>query len=394
MTPSRRKRIAILGSTGSIGTQALQVIAQHPDRYEAYVLTASRSVDLLIGQARRFLPEAVVIANEAYYPRLKEALCDLPIKVYAGKAALAQVVTDGAIDIVLTAMVGYAGLEPTMAALRSGKTIALANKETLVVAGELINELALRHNAPIIPVDSEHSAIFQCLVGEAGNEIEKLVITASGGPFRNRTREELATATKEQALRHPNWKMGAKITIDSASMMNKGFEMIEAKWLFGVKPAQIEAVVHPQSIIHSMVQFTDGAVKAQMGTPDMRLPIQYALSYPDRLPSPDCGRVDFPALGSLTFERPDLERFRNLALAMEAMEKGGNLPCILNAANEIVVDAFLHDRIGFLQMSDVVEQTMRHAPFIAKPSYEDYVATDAEARRIAMEIADTYTKKH
>lgn len=386
MTLSRRKRIAILGSTGSIGTQALQVIAQHPDQYEAYVLTAARSVDLLIGQARRFLPEAVVIADDSYYPRLKEALSDLPIKVYAGKQALAQIVTEGPVDIVLTAMVGYAGLEPTMAALRAGKCIALANKETLVVAGELINELALRHKAPIIPVDSEHSAIFQCLVGEVGNEIEKLIITASGGPFRNCTREELATVTKEQALRHPNWKMGAKITIDSASMMNKGFEMIEAKWLFGVKPTQIEAVVHPQSIIHSMVQFVDGAVKAQMGTPDMRLPIQYAFSYPDRLPA-DCGRVDFPALGSLTFERPDVKRFRNLALAMAAMEKGGNLPCILNAANEIVVDAFLHDRIGFLQMSDVVEQTMQRVSFITKPTYEDYVATDAEARRIAAEIA-------
>lgn len=386
MTPSRRKRIAILGSTGSIGTQALQVIAQHPDRYEAYVLTAAHNVELLIGQARRFLPEAVVIACEEYYPRLKEALSDLPVKVYAGRQALAQVVEEGPVDMVLTAMVGYAGLEPTMAALRAGKAIALANKETLVVAGELINELALRHRAPIVPVDSEHSAIFQCLVGEAGNEVEKLIITASGGPFRNCSIEQLATVTKEQALRHPNWKMGAKITIDSASMMNKGFEMIEAKWLFGVKPSQIEAVVHPQSIIHSMVQFADGAVKAQMGTPDMRLPIQYAFSYPDRLPA-DCGRVDFPALGTLTFERPDTKRFRNLALAMAAMEQGGNLPCILNAANEVVVSAFLHDRLGFLQMSDVVEQTMQRAAFVAKPSYEDYVATDAEARRIAAEIA-------
>lgn len=385
MTSSGRKRIAILGSTGSIGTQALQVIALHPECYEAYVLTAARSVDLLIGQARRFLPEAVVIADEAYYPQLKEALADLPIKVYAGRHALTQIVTEGPVDMVLTAMVGYAGLEPTMAALRAGKAIALANKETMVVAGELVNELALRYKAPIVPVDSEHSAIFQCLVGEGNNEIEKLIITASGGPFRNCTREELATVTKEQALRHPNWKMGAKITIDSASMMNKGFEMIEAKWLFGVKPSQIEAVVHPQSIIHSMVQFVDGAVKAQMGTPDMRLPIQYAFSYPDRLPA-DCGRVDFPALGALTFERPDTERFRNLALAMEAMRQGGNLPCILNAANEVVVDAFLHDRIGFLQMSDVVEQTMQRTAFVAKPSYDDYVATDAEARRIAAEL--------
>ncbi len=380
----KRRKVAVLGSTGSIGTQALQVIADHPDRYEAYALTACNQVDLLIGQARRFLPEVVVIANESHYPQLCEALLDLPIKVYAGTEALAQIVEEGSIDIVLAAMVGYAGLKPTMNAIRAGKTIALANKETLVVAGELMNSLAQQYRTPILPVDSEHSAIFQCLTGEVGNEIEKLIITASGGPFRTFTKEQLCTVKKEQALKHPNWKMGAKITIDSATMMNKGFEMIEAKWLFGMKPEQVEAVVHPQSIIHSMVQFEDGAVKAQLGTPDMRLPIQYAFSYPQRLPG-DFGRLDFSTLGSLTFEQPDTDRFRNLALAIEAMNKGGNLPCILNAANEVVVDAFLHDGIAFLAMSDVIEQTMQKVAFVAKPSYEDYVATDIEARRIAVE---------
>ena len=382
---SKRKRIAILGSTGSIGTQALQVIAAHPDRYEAYILTAHNSVDLLIGQARRFHPEAVVIANEAHYQKLSDALADLPIKVYAGHRALVQIVEDSAIDILLAAMVGYAGLEPTMNAIRAGKTIALANKETLVVAGEIINALALKHRTPILPVDSEHSAIFQCLVGEAGNEVEKLLITASGGPFRTFSMEQLASVTKEQALKHPNWKMGAKITIDSASMMNKGFEMIEAKWLFGVSPERIEAIVHPQSIIHSMVQFADGSVKAQMGTPDMRLPIQYAFSYPDRL-NLDSGRIDLNQIASLTFEKPDMDRFRNLYLAVEAMKQGGNLPCILNAANEVVVDAFLHDGISFLGMSRVIEETMQRVDFLTAPSYEDYVATDAEARRVAAEL--------
>ena len=312
-----KKQIAILGSTGSIGTQALQVIEEHPDLYEAYVLTAGNQVDKLIEQARRFRPEAVVIANEAHYPRLKEALADLPIKVYAGEDALCQIVQDTSIDMVLTALVGYAGLRPTMNAIRARKPIALANKETLVVAGELINELARVNGTPILPVDSEHSAVFQCLAGEIGNPIEKVILTASGGPFRTFTREQLATVTKEQALRHPNWAMGAKITIDSASMMNKGFEVIEAKWLFGVRPEQIEVVVHPQSVIHSMVQFEDGAVKAQLGMPDMRLPIQYAFSYPDRIRA-SFPRLDFHTCTSLTFEQPDPERFRNLALAYKA----------------------------------------------------------------------------
>lgn len=377
-----KKQIAILGSTGSIGTQALQVIEEHPDLYEAYVLTANNRVEQLIEQARKFRPEAVVIANEEKYPILKEALKDLPIKVYAGSDAICQVVTDQEVDMVLTAMVGYAGLKPTMDAIRAHKPIALANKETLVVAGELINELAQVNRTPILPVDSEHSAVFQCLAGEGDNPIEKVILTASGGPFRTYSREQLTHVTKEQALKHPNWDMGAKITIDSASMMNKGFEVMEAKWLFGVKPEQIEVVVHPQSIIHSMVQFEDGAIKAQLGMPDMRLPIQYAFSYPDRKRA-SFPRIDWTLCRELTFEQPDLERFRNLALAYEALHQGGNMPCIVNAANEVVVDAFLHDRISFLGMSDVIEYTMQHTPFIAKPTYEDYVATDREARRIA-----------
>lgn len=380
-----KKQIAILGSTGSIGTQALQVIEEHPDLYEAYVLTANNRVDELIAQARRFRPEAVVIANEEKYPKLKEALADLPIKVYAGEEALCQVVTESAVDMVLTAMVGYAGLRPTMNAIRARKAIALANKETLVVAGELINELSLQNNTPILPVDSEHSAVFQCLAGEVGNEIEKVILTASGGPFRTFTHEQLAVVTKEQALHHPNWAMGAKITIDSASMMNKGFEVIEAKWLFGVRPDQIEVVVHPQSVIHSMVQFRDGAIKAQLGMPDMRLPIQYAFSYPDRLHA-SFPRVDWQLCTSLTFEQPDTKRFRNLALAYEALHRAGNMPCIVNAANEVCVAAFLHDRISFLAMSEVIEQAMQRVSFVGKPTYEDYVATDAEARRIAEEI--------
>lgn len=377
-----KKQIAILGSTGSIGTQALQVIEEHPDLYEAYVLTANNRVERLIEQARKFRPEAVVIANEEKYPILKEALKDLPIKVYAGSDAICQVVTDQEVDMVLTAMVGYAGLKPTMDAIRAHKPIALANKETLVVAGELINALAQVNRTPILPVDSEHSAVFQCLAGEGDNPIEKVILTASGGPFRTYSREQLAHVTKEQALKHPNWDMGAKITIDSASMMNKGFEVMEAKWLFGVKPEQIEVVVHPQSIIHSMVQFEDGAIKAQLGMPDMRLPIQYAFTYPDRKRA-SFPRIDWTLCRELTFEQPDLERFRNLALAYEALHQGGNMPCIVNAANEVVVDAFLHDRISFLGMSDVIEYTMQHTPFIAKPTYEDYVATDREARRIA-----------
>lgn len=380
-----KKQIAILGSTGSIGTQALQVIEEHPDLYEAYVLTANNRVDELIAQARRYMPEAVVIANEAKYAQLKEALADLPIKVYAGEEAICQIVQEEPVDMVLTAMVGYAGLRPTIHAIRARKTIALANKETLVVAGDLINDLARVNGTPILPVDSEHSAVFQCLAGEAGNPIEKVILTASGGPFRTFTAEQLKTVTKEQALRHPNWDMGAKITIDSASMMNKGFEVIEAKWLFGVRPEQIEVVVHPQSVIHSMVQFEDGAIKAQLGMPDMRLPIQYAFSYPDR-PHASFPRLDFAQCTQLTFEQPDTERFRNLALAYEALHRGGNMPCIVNAANEICVAAFLHDRISFLGMSRVIEQTMERVAFVRKPTYEDYVATDAEARRVAEEI--------
>ncbi len=381
----RKKQIAILGSTGSIGTQALQVIEEHAERYEVYAITANNRVDELILQARKFQPEVVVIANKSKYNQLKEALADLPIKVYAGEEALCQIVESGPIDIVLTAMVGYSGLKPTMSAIRAGKTIALANKETLVVAGELINKLALQYKTPILPVDSEHSAIFQCLVGEVGNPIEKLILTASGGPFRTFSYEQLKSVTRQQALKHPNWDMGAKITIDSASMMNKGFEVIEAKWLFGVEPSQIDVVIHPQSIIHSMVQFEDSSIKAQMGLPDMRLPIQYAFSYPDRIPSA-FGRLDFTKCNQLTFEQPDTERFRNLALAYEAMHHGGNMPCILNAANEIVVSAFLREQISFLGMSEVIEKTMETMTFINHPTYDDYVATDAEARIIAAEI--------
>lgn len=375
-----KKQIAILGSTGSIGTQALQVIEEHPDLYEAYALTANNRVDLLIEQARKFMPEAVVIANEDKYLQLKEALSDLPVKVYAGADALCQIVESQPVDIVLASMVGYAGLRPTINAIKAGKAIALANKETLVVAGELINALANEYHTPILPVDSEHSAIFQCL--EINNPLEKVILTASGGPFRTLTMEELQTVTKVQALKHPNWEMGAKITIDSASMMNKGFEVIEAKWLFGVRPDQIEVVVHPQSVIHSMVQFEDGAVKAQLGMPDMRLPIQYAFSYPQRVKS-SFERLDFARITDLTFEQPDTKRFRNLALAYEALHQAGNMPCIVNAANEVVVAAFLQDRISFLGMSDVIEQTMSKVAYIKEPAYEDYVATDAEARRQA-----------
>lgn len=378
-----KKQIAILGSTGSIGTQALQVIEEHPDLYEAYALTANNRVDLLIEQARKFLPEAVVIANEEKYLQLKEALSDLPIKVYAGADALCQIVESQPIDIVLASMVGYAGLRPTMNAIKAGKTIALANKETLVVAGELINALANQYRTPILPVDSEHSAIFQCL--EMNTPVEKVILTASGGPFRTYTMEQLQQVTKAQALKHPNWEMGAKITIDSASMMNKGFEVIEAKWLFGVRPEQIEVVVHPQSVIHSMVQFEDGAVKAQLGMPDMRLPIQYAFSYPERVKS-SFERLDFAKVTDLTFEQPDTKRFRDLALAYEALHQAGNMPCIVNAANEVVVAAFLKDNISFLGMSDVIEKTMGRVAYIKEPSYEDYVATDAEARCIAEEL--------
>ena len=380
-----KRQLAILGSTGSIGTQALEVVSEHPDRFEVYALTANNQVDLLINQARKFMPEVVVIANEQKYPELKEALEDLPIKVWAGSDAIAQVVQAKPIDMVLTAMVGYAGLKPTIAAIKAGKAIALANKETLVVAGELITALAAEYKVPILPVDSEHSAIFQCLNGAYDNPVEKLLLTASGGPFRQKTMEELALVKKEQAIKHTNWHMGAKITIDSASMMNKGFEMIEAKWLFGVAPEQIEIVVHPQSVIHSMVQFEDGAVIAQLGIPDMKLPIAYAFSYPERMKSHE-PRLDFFQYASLTFEEPDMKRFRNLAYAFEAVKQGGNMPCILNAANEVVVAAFLQDRIGFLQMSDVIERTMAKATFIQRPTYEDYVHTDEEARQIAAQL--------
>ena len=376
----KKKQIAILGSTGSIGTQALQVIEEHPDLYEAYVLTANNQVELLAQQARKFMPASVVIANESKYLQLKEMLADLPIQVYAGSDALCEIVEAKPIDVVLASMVGYAGLRPTMNAIRAGKAIALANKETMVVAGELINVLAQQYKTPILPVDSEHSAIFQCL--EPNNALEKVILTASGGPFRKFTMEQLQHVTKEQALKHPNWDMGAKITIDSATMMNKGFEVIEAKWLFGLRPEQIEVVVHPQSVIHSMVQYEDGAVKAQLGMPDMRLPIQYAFSYPQRIKA-SFKRLDFSTMQELTFEQPDTNRFRCLALAYEALNRGGNMACIVNAANEVVVSAFLRDRISFLRMSEVIEQCMGKVSFIQTPTYEDYVATDVEARRVA-----------
>lgn len=377
------KKIAILGSTGSIGTQALQVIEEHSDLYEAYVLTANRSAGKLIEQARRFKPEAVVIADETFYESVRDALADLPIKVYAGANALCEVVQDRNVDIVLASMVGFAGLMPTISAIKAGKAIALANKETLVVAGELINGLANEYKIPILPVDSEHSAIFQCL--EPGNRIEKILLTASGGPFRKYSLEEIAKVTKDQALAHPTWKMGSKITIDSATMMNKGFEVIEAKWLFGVAPEQIQVVVHPQSVIHSMVQFEDGAVKAQLGMPDMRLPIQYAFSYPKRLRS-SFDRLDFFKLGGMTFEEPDMERFRCLALAYEALKQGGNMPCIVNAANEVVNRAFLEDKISFLRMSEVIEETMKKVSFDASPDLDVYMDTDRVARIVASEM--------
>lgn len=379
-----KKQIAILGSTGSIGTQALEVIEEHSDRYEVYCLTANNQVELLAKQAHKFKPAAVVIANEAHYDHLKQLLADEPdIKVFAGSDALDGIVEAGPIDMVLTAMVGFAGLSPTIHAIKARKAICLANKETLVVAGELICQLAQEYHTPIIPVDSEHSAIFQCLTGEPC-EIEKLLLTASGGPFRNLPADRLASVTKADALRHPTWDMGAKITIDSATMMNKGFEVIEAKWLFGVSPDKIEVLVHPQSIVHSAVQFKDGAVKAQLGIPDMRLPIQYAFSYPERLPL-STARLDL-FKQPLEFFRPDTAKFRCLALAFEALGKGGNMPCIVNAANEIVNRGFLEDRCGFIQMADIIEQTMAKATFDASPSYDTYVATDHEARRIATEL--------
>ena len=377
MNEIKKKQIAILGSTGSIGTQALQVIEEHPELYEVYALTANNKVDLLIAQARKFMPEAVVIANEEKYAQLKEALSDLPVKVYAGAAALCQIVESGPIDVVLTAMVGYAGLKPTMNAIRAGKAIALANKETLVVAGELINQLARQYRTPILPVDSEHSAVFQCLAGEVGNPIEKVILTASGGPFRTCTMEQLKTVTKVQALKHPNWEMGAKITIDSASMMNKGFEVIEAKWLFGVQPGQIEVVVHPQSVIHSMVQFEDGAVMAQLGTPDMKLPIQYALYYPERRPMKG-DRLDFWTMKEIVFDKPDYENFRGLALARDAGKAGGSVPVVFNAANEFAVAKFLAKKIRYLEITDMIEAAMEHHKKIAHPSLDEVLEAEAE----------------
>ena len=374
-----KKRIAILGSTGSIGTQTLEVISQNPDHFEVEVLTAYNNIELLIQQAKRFQPNVVVITNNCHYELLKEALQNEPIKIYTGKEALEQVVQMDTIDVVVTAMVGYAGLIPTCNAIKAGKHIALANKETMVVAGEIINQLAIEHKVNIYPVDSEHSAIFQCLVGEFNNEVEKIYLTASGGPFRGFTPEQLATVTKADALKHPNWNMGAKITIDSATMMNKGFEVIEAKWLFGLKAEQIDVVVHPQSIVHSIVQFRDGSMKAQMGLPDMRLPIQYALSFPQRLAS-EFKRFSFLDYPKLTFEQPNTKNFRNLALAFEALNQGGNMPCILNAANEVVVQAFLTDRISFLQMPQIIEMAMEKATFIKTPNLEDYIQTDKEIR--------------
>ena len=385
----KKRQIAILGSTGSIGTQALQVIEEHSDLYEVYCLTANNKVELLAEQAHRFNPAAIVIANEQRYDELLRLMDDRPdIKVYAGRQALDEIVEAQPIDMVLTAMVGFAGLSPTIHAIKARKTICLANKETLVVAGELICKLAIENRTAILPVDSEHSAIFQSLVGEDENPIDKILLTASGGPFRLMPMEQLATVTKADALKHPTWDMGAKITIDSASMMNKGFEVIEAKWLFGVEASQIQVLVHPQSIVHSAVQFQDGSVKAQLGVPDMRLPIQYAFSYPRRLPLSG-NKLDLFKSHSLEFFEPDLEKFRCLALAYEAIRQGGNMACIVNAANEIVNRAFLEDRCGFLQMGDIIAKTMQQATFIKQPTYEDYVQSDAEARRIASELLTT-----
>ena len=381
MTESKKRTIAILGSTGSIGTQTLQVVDEHPECFEVYALTANDRVDELIEQARKYQPEAVVIANEAKYEYLKEALQDMPIKVYGGYEAICQIVQSGPIDVVVTALVGFSGLRPTIEAIKAGKAIALANKETMVVAGELINELAIKHEVPILPVDSEHSAIFQCLAGEADNKVEKLILTASGGPFRTFSKEQLETVTKEQALKHPNWSMGAKITIDSASMMNKGFEVIEAKWLFGMDAKSIDVIVHPQSVIHSMVQFADGTVKAQLGTPDMRLPIMYALSYPVRLPS-TFERLDFGKTTELTFEQPDMERFPNLQLAYQALTMGGNMPCVLNAANEVCVAAFLKEKIKFTEMSRLIERAMQSIDYQLKPTLDNLLETDRNTRRM------------
>lgn len=380
-----RKHIAILGSTGSIGTQTLDVISEYPDRLYPSLLTANRNVDLLIEQALKFKPRRVVIAQSDCYSKLRDALKDEPIEVMCGQQAIADAAAADDVDIVVTAMVGYSGLAPTISAIKAGKTIALANKETLVVAGELITGLVGRYGSRLIPVDSEHSAIFQCLVGEDIRSVDKIILTASGGPFRTRRKEELATVTRADALHHPNWSMGAKVTIDSASMMNKGFEMIEARWLFGVPSERIEIVVHPQSIVHSMVAYADGSVKAQLGLPDMRLPIRYALNYPERLASA-CRKLSVADYGNLTFEAPDYDKFPLLGMAFDAIHRGGNVPCALNAANEVAVAAFLADRIGFMQMADVVGEAVARNRFIASPTYDDYVSTNAEIRKIAEEL--------
>ena len=379
-----KKRIAILGSTGSIGTQALEVVEQNPDLFEIDCLTANSNADLLIAQAIKFKPNSVAIADETKYQIVKEALANESIKVFGGYNSIVQLMSLDTFDLVLTAMVGFSGLEPTLAAIRNKKTIALANKETLVVAGDIVTQLAIENNVAIYPVDSEHSAIFQCLYGEVGNPIEKIILTASGGPFRGKKREELAAVTRDQALKHPNWTMGAKITIDSASLMNKGLEMIEAKWLFNLRPDQIDVIVHPQSIIHSIVQFEDGSMKAQMGLPDMKLPIQVAMGYPHRIKN-EFPRFDFINYPNLTFEKPDLETFHCLQLAKQAMDKGGNLPCIMNAANEEAVASFLNREIGFLAIAETIEEVMTNATFIAKPTIEDYKNSDHEARRIFKE---------
>ena len=383
----KRRKIAILGSTGSIGTQALDVISRHADRFEAYVLVANNSVELLVKQAREMMPEVVVIGNKDKYNQLKDALADLPIKVWCGVEAIEEVVRDENIDLVLTAMVGISGLKPTVSAIKAGKAIALANKETLVVAGELIATLALKHRVPILPVDSEHSAIFQCLNGEGNNRIDKILLTASGGPFRNFTAEQLTKVTKKEALNHPNWDMGMKVTIDSSTLMNKGFEMIEAKWLFDVEPSQIEVLIHPQSIVHSMVQFDDNTIMAQLGQPDMRAPIQYAFSYPERLKL-EMEPVDFIKLTQLTFEAPDRDRFPNLNFAYEAIEKGGNMPCVLNAANEVAVSLFLEDRIGFYEMSRLIEKAMDRSAFMREPTLSDYIQCDKETREIIYSLVN------
>lgn len=383
-----KKGIAILGSTGSIGTQALQVVREQPDRFQVELLTAGKNAELLIAQAKEFNPNAVVIGDESRYAEVKDALFPLGIKVYAGDAAIEQAVCSESIQLVLTALVGYAGLRPTLAALEEGKHIALANKETLVAAGHLVTKLAREKGANIYPVDSEHSAIFQCMVGEWDNPIEKVVLTASGGPFRGKKREDLEKVTAAQALKHPNWDMGAKVTVDSATLMNKGLEAIEAKWLFHLKPEQIEIVVHPQSIVHSLVQFCDGSMKAQLGLPDMKLPIQYAMAYPERL-NTTWPRFDFTTYPALTFEPPDLSTFRNLALALDAMKRGGNMPCVLNAANEVVVAAFLKGRLGFLAMSDVVENCLAKATFVPAPTLDAIAASDSEARRMAEDFIAT-----